>query len=94
MKTLESLFFGEDAPFELPAINREQYRRLLQEFGKTEKPFLESMTEEQQQMYEDSMNVYQQLSSSNLRDAFIRGFRMGARIMLEVLGDEQNTVEG
>ena len=92
MKTLEDLFFGNNIPFQLPAIDRENYRCLIDQYEKIDKPFRESMTEEQEKLYEESMNAYQDLVSSNLRDAFIRGFRMGARVMLEVLGDERSTV--
>jgi len=92
MKTLEDLFFGNNIPFQLPAIDRETYRCLIEQYEKVDKPFRESMTEEQEKLYEESMNAYQDLVSSNLCDAFIRGFRMGARVMLEVLGDERSTV--
>ncbi len=91
MKTLENLFFGNEIPFELPAIDREEYHRLVEELGEFEDPLFESLTKEQRQLYENCQNIRMNIAISQLRDTFIRGFRMGARMMLEVLSDEKNT---
>ena len=42
MKTLENLFFGNEIPFELPSLDREEYHRLVEELGEFEDPLFES----------------------------------------------------
>lgn len=46
MKTLEDLFFGTDIPFEKSAIDRDEYRRLVEKIMETETPLRNSMTGE------------------------------------------------
>ncbi len=87
MKTLENLFFGNDIPFELPPLDREEYHRLVEELDEFEDPLFESLTKEQRQLYEDCQNIRMDIAIAQLRDAFVRGFRMGARIMLDVANE-------
>ncbi len=89
MKTLEDLFFGNDIPFEKPAIDRDEYRRLVEKIMETETPLRNSMTGEQLSLFEEYHDRRSDLTVSELRDAFVRGFRLGARVMLETLGSEQ-----
>ena len=57
MKTLENLFFGNEIPFELPSLDREEYHRLVEELGEFEDPLFESLTKEQRQLYDDCLNI-------------------------------------
>ena len=88
MKTLENLFFGNEIPFDLPSLDREEDRRLVEELGKFEDPLFESLTKEQRQLYEDCQDIRMDISIAQMRDAFVRGFRMGARIFLDVVSDK------
>lgn len=88
MKTLENLFFGNEIPFELPSLDREEYHRLVEELDEFEDPLFESLTKEQRQLYDDCLNIRMDISIAQMRDAFVRGFRMGARIFLDVVSDK------
>lgn len=94
MKMIEDLFFGNYIPFEMPSINHEEWRELIRKLSEKEKPLRDSMTEEQIKLFEEYREQHLDVTISELRDAFIRGFRMGARVMLEVLEEEKYTVEG
>lgn len=89
MKTIENLFFGNEIPFELPPLDREEYHRLVEELDEFEDPLLEQLTKEQQQLYEDCQDIRMDISIAQMRDAFVRGFRMGARIMLDVIKETE-----
>lgn len=89
MKTIKDLFFANNIPFELPALDEEEWQCLTQRFSEKETPFFQSMTKEQKKLYEDYQDARLDIAVSEPRDAFVRGFRMGARLMREVMGDEK-----
>ena len=88
MKTIEDLFFGNNIPFELPAIDPDERRHLSELLNRIEDPFLKEMTKEQRKTYSDCMEARLDIEIAEMRDAFVRGFRMGARLMLETLTEE------
>ena len=88
MKTIEDLFFGRNIPFESPALDPDEYRRLIDEILEFETPMLRSMNEEQKKLYNGYHSRRSALTIAEERDAFIRGFRLGVRIFLESLTDE------
>ena len=53
-----------------------------------EDPFLKEMTKEQRKTYSDCMEARLDIEIAEMRDAFVRGFHMGARLMLETLTEE------
>ncbi len=87
MKTLEDLFFGNDIPFAAPALNPDEYHRLITDILEMETPLLASMTPEQRSLYERYHSSRSALTISEQRDAFVRGFRLGVRVLLESLTD-------
>ncbi|MBO4931975.1 MAG: hypothetical protein J6I42_07305 [Clostridia bacterium] len=89
MKTIENLFFGNEIPFELPPLDREEYHRLVEELDEFEDPLLEQLTKEQRQLYEDCQDIRMDISIAQMRDAFVRGFRMGVRIILDVVREPE-----
>ena len=89
MKTIEDLFFGKNIPFELPSLDMAERRRLIQLLDETEDPLVQTLTKEQRKMYEDCQNVHLDIAVADLRDAFVRGFRMGARLVMEVVAEEK-----
>ena len=89
MKTLEDLFFGNDIPFQQPALDPDEYHRLVEKILEAETPLRVSMTDDQRKLFEEYHTRRSDLTVSELRDAFVRGFRLGARVMLETLGSTQ-----
>ncbi len=67
MKTLENLFFGNEIPFELPPLDREEYHRLIEELDEIEDPLLEQLTKEQQQLYAGCCKMKRNISPQNNR---------------------------
>ena len=89
MKALENLFFGNNIPFTLPALDRAENRRLSSALEEVEDPLYDSMSAEQKKLYNQYHDRLAELTESELRDAFIRGFRMGVQVILEALEDEK-----
>ena len=88
MKTIEDLFFGNNIPFELPALDPDERRHLAELLNGVEDPFLKELTKEQRKTYSDCMEARLDIEIAEMRDAFVRGFRMGVRLMVETLTKE------
>ena len=87
MKTIEDLFFGRNIPYDSPSLDPAEYRRLADKIAEAELPLYRSMTGEQKELYNRYLNCCADLSDAESRDAFIRGFRLDVRLLLESLAD-------
>lgn len=90
MKTLENIFFGNEVPFELPSLDREEYHRLSEELDKFEPLLFADLTKEQRKLYDDCQSIRMEIAINQMRDSFVRGFRLGARIFLDVVSETEN----
>lgn len=86
MKILEEMWFGNVKPSErkLPS-NSEQYE-LVSLIVRHEEKLFPMLSEHAKEIYEKLREGRSELSSLVECEAFISGFRLGAMIMLEVMG--------
>lgn len=85
MNVLEEFCYGNLDPAEYDACPDEEYKELIRLISRNEEKLLETMTEEQRDIfsrYSDCVREHQALAESLL---FQNSFRLGARIMLEIL---------
>lgn len=85
MNVLEEFWYGNLNPAEYDACPDEEYKELIRLISRKEEKLLETMTEEQRDIfsrYSDCVREHQALAESLL---FQNSFRLGARIMLEIL---------
>lgn len=85
MNVLEEFWYGNLDPAEYDACLDEEYKELIRLISRNEEKLLETMTEEQRDIfsrYSDCVREHQALAESLL---FQNSFRLGARIMLEIL---------
>ena len=85
MNVLEEFWYGILNPAEYDACPDEEYKELIRLISRNEEKLLETMTEEQRDIfsrYSDCVREHQALAESLL---FQNSFRLGARIMLEIL---------
>ena len=85
MKLLEELWYGNVKPTEkrLPS-NSEQYE-LVNLIARHEETILPMMSEQARKTYEKLQECKSELSSLVECEAFVTGFQIGAKIMLEVM---------
>lgn len=85
MRILEELWFGNVAPNErkLP-LNSEQYE-LVSLIVRHEETLFAMLSEQAKEIYEKLRECRSELSSLVECEAFISGFRLGAKIMLEAM---------
>jgi hypothetical protein len=85
MNILEEFWYGNIEPAEYDASPSEEYRELIRLLSRNEEKLLATMTDAQKDLfsrYQDCVREYQTMAECLL---FQRSFRLGARLMLEVL---------
>ena len=88
MNILKALYYGELIPFEHSPLNKEQYHKQVSQVSKDESSLLDGMTGEQKELYKKYYDSASKLHSEETCDFFVIGFRLGARMMLEILSEE------
>ena len=87
MNILEELWYGNIEPAEYDISSIKEYKELLQLISRNEDKLLATMTDTQKELftkYADCVREYQTMAENLL---FQNSFRLGARIMLEVMRD-------
>lgn len=85
MNILEEFWYGNIEPSEYDTCPDPEYREILQLISRNEDKLLATMTGEQKELfsrYADCVREYQTMAECLL---FQNSFRLGARIMLEVM---------
>ena len=85
MKILEEFWYGNIEPTEYTASSCKEYKRALQLICQNEENLQATMTDVQKDLfskYEDSVREFQAMTDCLL---FQNSFRLGARMMLEVM---------
>ena len=85
MNILEELWYGNIEPAEYDISSSKEYKEQLQLISRNEDKLLATMTDTQKELftkYADSVREHQVMAENLL---FQNSFRLGARIMLEVM---------
>ena len=85
MNILEEFWYGNIEPAEYDASPSKEYKEMLQLISRNEDKLLATMTDVQKELftrYTDCVREYQTMAECLL---FQRSFRLGARIIIEVL---------
>jgi len=87
MRLLEEFWYGNIEPSEYDASPTAEYKELLQMINRNEGKLLATMTDAQKELfsrYADCVREYQTMAECLL---FQNSFRLGARMMLEVMNE-------
>lgn len=87
MSILEEFWYGNIEPADYDASPSKEYKELLQLISRNEDKLLATMTDAQKELfsrYADCVRDFQAMAECLL---FQNSFRLGARIMLEVMGE-------
>ena len=90
MQILSDLWFGNIAPHERPIPPSREYRQMLKTLSGLGEQIRETVSPEQKKLLDKYEKIYTTVISINEEDAFIVGFRLGAQIILEVLGNHHS----
>ena len=85
MRLLEEFWYGNIEPTEYDTSASKEYKEVLQLITRNEEKLLATMTDEQKELfsrYPDAVREYQTMAECLL---FQNSFKLGARMMLEVM---------
>ena len=93
MQVLEDLYLGDVRPNERGFKRNSQYAKALNELVKVGDALTDGLTEEQKELFEDYMTAQREVTVLTDCETFLYAFRLGAKIMLDVLTDgEMNEI--
>ena len=88
MKIIEDLYYGRIAPYEMNISATTEYQKLKVLADRNEELWRESLSDEQKELLEKLIETGTDISSISERDMFINGFRLGIKLMIDVMQDE------
>lgn len=89
MLILEDLYLGDIHPNERGFKRNSQYARALDELVKVGDALTDGLSEEQKALFEDYMTAQREVTVLTDCETFLYAFRLGAKIMLDVLTEGQ-----
>lgn len=89
MRILEDLYCGRIAPHEHRVEPKSEYEKLLQHIIRHEDDLKSTFTEQQKETFEKYKEYRADLESLTEVEAFISGFKLAARIMMEVTQSDE-----
>ena len=88
MKIIEDLYFGRISPYEMSISATPEYQKLKSLAERNEDLLRESLSDEQKELLDKLIETVTDISSISERDMFINGFRLGMKLMMDVMKDE------
>lgn len=87
MQILEDLYVGDIHPNERSFKRNSQYADALDELVKVGDALAAKLNEEEQKLFEDFMDAQREVTVLTDCETFCFAFRLGAKIMMDVLTD-------
>lgn len=87
MNTLEDLYYGNLFPQEKCARLDDDVKELLKLLNRNEEKLTATLTEVQKENFEKYKDCNREISEICEREIFLNGFRLGARIIIDVVNN-------
>ena len=88
MNTIQDLYYGRISPYEMSISTAPEYQKLKALADRNEDLLRESLSDEQNELLEKLTECITDISSISERDMFINGFRLGMKLMIDIMKDE------
>ena len=88
MNTIQDLYYGRISPYEVRISAAPEYQKLKALADKNEDLLKETLSDEQKELLDKLTECITDISSISERDMFIAGFRLGIKLMIDVMKDE------
>ena len=85
MRILEEFWYGNIEPMEYGPFSNEEYKELLRLITKNEEKLQATFSNEQKELFSKYTDCIQEFQTISERLLFQNSFRLGARMMLEVM---------
>ena len=88
MSTIQDLYYGRISPYEMSISTALEYQKLKALAAKNEDLLMETLSDEQKELLNKLIESITDISSISERDMFIAGFRLGVKLMIDVMKDD------
>ena len=88
MNTIQDLYYGRISPYEMSISTAPEYQKLKALTNRNEDLLKETLSDEQKELLVKLIESVTDISSISERDMFIAGFRLGMKLMIDVMKDE------
>ena len=88
MNTIQDLYYGRISPYEMSISTTPEYQKLKALADKNEDLLREALSDEQKELLEKLTECITDISSISERDMFIAGFKLGMKVMVDVMKDD------
>ena len=88
MNTIQDLYYGRISPYEMSISTTPEYQKLKTLSDRNEDLLRELLSDEQKELLEKLIETVTDISSISERDMFMAGFRLGVKLMIDVIKDE------
>ena len=88
MNTIQDLYYGRISPYEMSISTAHEYLKLKALADRNEDLLKETLSDEQKELLDKLIESMTDISSISERDMFIVGFRLGVKLMIDVMKDE------
>ena len=88
MKIIEDLYYGRISPYEMSISTTPEYQKLKALADRNEDSLREFLSDEQKELLDKLIESVTDISSISERDMFIAGFRLGVKLMMDVMKAE------
>ena len=88
MSTIQDLYYGRISPYEMSISTAPEYQKLKALADKNENLLKETLSDEQKELLEKLTECITDISSISERDMFIAGFKLGMKVMVDVMKDD------
>ena len=93
MRILEEFYYGNIDPSVRSIHPNDEFAKLLALANKNSDKLIATLSEEQKEIFERFTECSSEMNCIGEREAFIRGYSLGARMMVEVMMDDSYTKE-
>ena len=91
-KTLEDFYYGNIIPHEQKMAASSGLRRAANKIAECEQRLMEQLNEPQQTLLAELVSAQQKIDSISVLENFILGFRLGVRMMIECMDDDDGDI--
>ena len=88
MSTIQDLYYGRISPYEMSISATPEYQKLKALATQNEDLLRKTLSDEQKELLEKLTENITDISSISERDMFIAGFRLGVKLIIDVMKDE------
>ena len=88
MSTIQDLYYGRISPYEMSISATPEYQKLKALATQNEDLLKETLSDEQKELLEKLTENITDISSISERDMFIAGFKLGMKVMVDVMKDD------